>query len=74
VQLLIDANVSPRVATGLRAEGHDAIHGADIGWLTASDEAIMTHAASSGNVIVSADTDFRELLAVSGATRPSVVS
>jgi predicted nuclease of predicted toxin-antitoxin system len=28
---------------------------------------------ASGQVIVSADTDFGELLAVSGATRPSVV-
>lgn len=46
---------------------------ADIGMLSASDNAILAHAAASGMVIVSADTDFGELLAVSGATRPSVV-
>ena len=46
---------------------------ADIGLLSASDEVILAHAVASGQVIVSADTDFGELLAVSGATRPSVV-
>jgi predicted nuclease of predicted toxin-antitoxin system len=73
VRLLIDANLSPRLAARLRAAGHDAVHVADIGMLAASDQAILAHAASSGLVIISADTDFGELLAVSGATRPSVV-
>jgi predicted nuclease of predicted toxin-antitoxin system len=73
VRLLVDANLSPRVAARLRDHGHDAIHVADIGLLRASDEVILAHAVSSHQVIVSADTDFGELLAVSGATRPSVV-
>jgi len=73
VRLLIDANLSPRVASRLRGAGHDAIHVADIGMLTAPDHAILAHAATSGQVIISADTDFGELLAVSGATRPSVI-
>lgn len=73
MRLLIDANLSPKVAARLAREGHDAAHVADIGMLAASDEAIMAHAAGSGMVIISADTDFGELLAVSGATRPSVV-
>jgi predicted nuclease of predicted toxin-antitoxin system len=46
-------------------------HVADVGMLGASDEA--SHAVGSRQVIVSADTDFGELLAVSGATQPSVV-
>jgi predicted nuclease of predicted toxin-antitoxin system len=46
---------------------------ADIGLLKASDESILAHAAVSRQVIISADTDFGELLAVSGASRPSVV-
>lgn len=33
----------------------------------------MAHAGATGRVIVSADTDFGELLATSGADRPSVV-
>lgn len=49
------------------------MHVAEIGMLAAPDEVIFAHAAGSGLVIISADTDFGELLAVSGATRPSVV-
>lgn len=73
MQLLIDANLSPRVAAKLRDAGHDAVHVVDIGLLSASDEAILAHAAASQQAIISADTDFGELLAVSGATRPSVI-
>jgi predicted nuclease of predicted toxin-antitoxin system len=73
VRLIIGANLSPRVAARLRGAGHDAVHVADIGMLAAADEAILAHAAGAGQVIISADTDFGELLAVSGATRPSVV-
>jgi predicted nuclease of predicted toxin-antitoxin system len=73
VQLLIDANLSPRVAARLRSVGHEAVHVGDIGMLGASDDDILVRAAASGMVIVSADSDFGELLAVSGAERPSVV-
>ena len=73
MHLLVDANLSPRVAAILCDHGHDAIHIADVGLVSASDAALLAYAAGSHQVIVSADTDFGELLAVSGATRPSVV-
>ena len=74
MRLLIDANLSPRVAAQLADMGFDAIHVADVGLLTTADEAILEYAAASELVIVSADTDFGELLAGSpGRARPSVV-
>jgi predicted nuclease of predicted toxin-antitoxin system len=74
VRLLIDANLSPRVAALLDGAGFEAIHVVDVGLLTAADEAILAYAAANELVIVSADTDFGELLATSrGAVRPSVV-
>ena len=74
MRLLIDANLSPRVAAGLRSAGLDARHVADAGLVTAADEAILEHAAANDLVIISADSDFGELLAASpGATSPSVV-
>jgi predicted nuclease of predicted toxin-antitoxin system len=73
VRLLIDANLSPKIAARLRDAGHEAVHVADIGMISASDGAILRHAAASGQVIVSADTDFGELLAVAGVAKPSVV-
>jgi predicted nuclease of predicted toxin-antitoxin system len=37
VKLLLDANLSPEVARILKEAGHDAIHVADIGLLSAPD-------------------------------------
>ena len=61
MRLLVDANLSPKIAAMFRDGGHDAVHVAGIGMLGASDEAILAHARDSGQVIVSADTDFGEL-------------
>jgi len=74
MRFLVDANLSPRVATKLSSEGFKSIHVGDVGLLTAADRAILDYAAASGLVVISADTDFGELLAISrGAVRPSVV-
>jgi predicted nuclease of predicted toxin-antitoxin system len=73
LRFLVDANLSPRVAAGLRLAGHDATHVGDEGLLTADDESIMAHAASVGRVVVSADSDFATLLAVTGRGEPSFV-
>ena len=47
MRLLIDANLSPRVAAQLADMGFDAIHVADVGLLTAADEAILEYAAAT---------------------------
>lgn len=74
MRFLVDANLSPRVATWLSGEGFESIHVGDVDLLTATDQAILDYAAANGLVIISADSDFGELLAVSrGAVRPSVV-
>jgi predicted nuclease of predicted toxin-antitoxin system len=74
MRFLVDANLSPRVAAGLTSAGFDSVHVTDVGLLTASDQDILDYAAENGLVIVSADTDFGELLALSrGTIRPSAV-
>ena len=44
MRLLIDANLSPRVAEGLRSAGYDAGHVADLDMVTATDEQIFDRA------------------------------
>lgn len=74
MRFLVDANLSPRVATLLSSEGFESVHVGDVDLLTATDQAILNYSAANGLVIISADSDFGELLAASrGAVRPSVV-
>jgi predicted nuclease of predicted toxin-antitoxin system len=74
VRLPIDANLSPRVAAALSKVGLESVHVGDVGLLTAPDRGILNYAGANALVIVSADSDFGELLAAArGATRPSVV-
>lgn len=57
----------------LQAEGHDATHVRLVEMQGASDEEVMAYAVSSNRVLVTTDTDFGALLALSGAAGPSVM-
>jgi predicted nuclease of predicted toxin-antitoxin system len=73
MRLLVDQNLSRRVAAALRSAGHDVVHTSEVELSTASDDAIASFAAATDRVVVSADTDFGTLLAITGASQPSVV-
>jgi predicted nuclease of predicted toxin-antitoxin system len=55
MRFLIDNALSPRVAEGLRAAGHDVIHVRDIGLAAATDEIILEVAATLEELIPTAD-------------------
>ena len=57
----------------LRIAGHDAVHVGEVLRLNAPDEAILDHPAQGHRVVVTADTDFWDLLAARQAAEPSVV-
>lgn len=73
MRLLLDENLSPRLADLLGFAGHDVVHVRDIGLTSATDEVVMAAARAQARVLVSADTDFGSLLARSGAVAPSFV-
>ena len=73
MRLLVDNALSPRLAEGLRAAGHDAVHVRDLGLHAAPDEEIFDLAASEERVVVSEDTDFGTLLSLRDSSKPSVI-
>ena len=73
MKFLIDNNLSPLLAEGLKAAGHDAVHLRDLGMQAAQDPAVLQRAQVDERVLVSADTDFGGLLSRSRATGPSVL-
>ncbi len=73
MRFLVDESLSWRVAAGLAKAGHDAVHVGDLGLLGADDLRVMEAATSTDHVLVSADTDFGELLAVGRHPGPSVI-
>lgn len=73
MNLLVDANLSPEVARRLKDMGHDTVHVVDIDLLTASDPVILQAAVDQDRVLLTADADFGELLALGNLATPSVV-
>lgn len=73
MRFLVDDNLSPLLAAGLRTAGHDAVHVREHGLARAADALILEQARRENRVVLSADTDFGTLLAASRSTAPSVI-
>lgn len=73
MRLLIDANLSPRVAATLVEAGHDAVHVSEVGLLSADDTTIAALASTQRRIVVTSDSDFGTILARTGGASPSVV-
>ena len=73
MKLLLDQGLPRSAADLLRQAGMDTIHVGEIGMSEAEDEAILEHGRGDERVVVTLDADFHTLLALSGATAPSVI-
>jgi predicted nuclease of predicted toxin-antitoxin system len=73
VRFLLDECLAPRMATLLRGAGHDCAHVYELSLGGQPDEQVMALAASENRILISADTDFGELLATSPVLAPSVI-
>jgi predicted nuclease of predicted toxin-antitoxin system len=73
MRFLLDENVSHRVASHLKAAGHDAVHVSEVGLTSTDDMVILARARDEDRVLVSGDHDFVQMLFASGDTRPSLV-
>ena len=73
MKLLLDQGLPRSAAPLLSQRGVDTIHVGEIGMAMAADAEILAHGRAEQRVVVTLDADFHALLALSGATSPSVV-
>ena len=73
MKFLIDQNRSPQLAELLPRAGHDAVHTVELGLERAPDDKLLKFAADQERVVVSGDTDFGALLALTRSRLPSVI-
>lgn len=73
MRFLLDECLSTRLGPLLGEAGHDVAHVNDRGLGGHTDEEVLDAARADGRVLVSADTDFRELLVRQGSALPSLI-
>ena len=73
LSLVLDEGVSRDAAVVLHRFGHECIHVGEVGKAMATDEEILGIALQENGVVVPLDADFHAILAVSGASSPSVI-
>jgi len=73
MKLLLDQGLPRSTASILSKQGIDTIHTGDIGYATAEDGDIIEYARVEDRVIVTLDSDFHAILALSHASSPSVI-
>ena len=70
---LLDQGLPHTAAVLLRENGMDAVHVGEISMAHSNDPEILELAESENRILVTLDADFHAMLAVSGASRPSVI-
>lgn len=73
IRLLLDQGAPYRAARRLTENGIDTIHAGDLGLSEAPDEAILRAARELNRIAVTFDADFHALMALTGASTPSVI-
>lgn len=74
MKILADLHIAPRTVEHLRTLGHDAVRVTDLLPAAADDLEIVATAVAENRIILTQDLDFSALVALSGETKPSVIS
>jgi predicted nuclease of predicted toxin-antitoxin system len=72
-RILLDQGLPATAVTFLREDGWDVLHVREVQMRDAADSDILAYAARESRVVFTLDRDFPEMLALTGAVRPSVV-
>ena len=73
MRALLDMPVSSALLSVLSDYGHEGVHAAQVGLARATDSTLVEVARNQQHIIITADLDFPQLLALSGADGPGVI-
>ena len=73
ISILLDQGLPRSAASLLRDEGWDVLHTGDIGLSRSTDRQILEFARNEQRVIITLDSDFHTILALTNASAPSVI-
>ena len=73
MKLLLDQGLTRSSASLLRAAGLEAVHTGEADLATALDSEILDRAVEQSRVVVTLDSDFHAIVALSGSVGPSVI-
>jgi predicted nuclease of predicted toxin-antitoxin system len=71
--ILLDQGLPRSAASLLRDEGWDVLHTGDIGLSRSTDRQILEFNRNEQRVIITLDSDFHTILALTNASTPSVI-
>lgn len=70
---LLDQGLPRTAAALLREAGFEAVHVGEIFMATSKDHEILQLALDEGRILITLDADFHAMLAISGASQPSII-
>ena len=73
MKFLLDMPVSPALVEVLKQYNHEGVHAGKIGKEKASDRELLQIARLEKRVVITADLDFPQLLALSSASGPGII-
>jgi predicted nuclease of predicted toxin-antitoxin system len=73
MKLLLDQGLPRSAVTELASLGWDVVHVGEIGMAAATDQEILRRADAEQRAVVTLDADFHTMLALQGASSPSVI-